>query len=410
MTAMLWGYIRVEVRGAMPEGFLNRCAGAGIPFWDAKPVDDYTLRVCMPWRSWKQAESLGLRCGCELQLLARRGLPVFVRRSRGRVFFFAGLLLAASLLFLSSLFIWEIDIQGCDAVSEAKILNALEECGVELGAFWPMFDQDLIRSEALLQLPELHWITVNSFGSRATVLVKERVPAPELLDETAPTALVAARDGIVDALRVTEGRTLVEQHQTVLRGQELVSAAMPGFRPALRLVHASGEVYARTWYENSAVATLSVSEKVPVGEPKSTWSLLCGDRVINILQNASQEWEECDKITTNHYLEIPGLFRFPIGLRKTVSQAYDTVVRVREAADLQAQLEEQLLRQLQAEIGETGEIRNYQFTASCVEDRLTVTLLAECREQIAVERPLSEEECRQYQQQAETPEQVSEQA
>lgn len=166
-------------------------------------MDDYTLRVCMPWRSWKQAESLGLRCGCELQLLARRGLPVFVRRSRGRVFFFAGLLLAASLLFLSSLFIWEIDIQGCDAVSEAKILNALEECGVELGAFWPMFDQDLIRSEALLQLPELHWITVNSFGSRATVLVKERVPAPELLDETAPTALVAARDGIVDALRVT---------------------------------------------------------------------------------------------------------------------------------------------------------------------------------------------------------------
>lgn len=408
MTAILWSYILVEVRGAMPEGFLNRCATAGIPFWNAKPVDDYTLRVSMPWRDWKQAKNLSIRSGCDLRLLARKGLPVFFQRSRGRVFFFTGLLVVASLLFLSSLFIWEIDIQGCNTVSEAKILNTLEECGVKLGAFWPTFNQDLIRSEALLQLPELHWITVNNFGSRATVLVKERVPAPKLLDKTAPTALIATRDGIVDTLRVTEGRTLVEQHQTVLHGQELVSAVMPGFRPALRLVHASGEVYARTWHESSAVAALSISEKVPVNEKTLTWSLLCGNHVINIFQNASQKWEECDKITIDHYLEIPGLFRFPVGLRKTVAHFYDTVIRVREVSELQTKLEEQLLYQLQAEIGETGEIQDYQFTVSCAGDRLTVTLLAECREQIAVEHPLSEEECRQYRQQANSSEITSE--
>ena len=75
------------------------------------------------------------------------------------------LLLTAVLLLLSSLFIWEINVEGNEKLTTGEILRALEECGVKTGTFWPGLDTDEIRCRMLLRLPELGWMTVNVHGS-----------------------------------------------------------------------------------------------------------------------------------------------------------------------------------------------------------------------------------------------------
>ena len=173
----------------------------------------------------------------------------------------------------------------------------------------------------------------------------------------------------------------------------LASAAMPGVSPALRLVHAQGEVYARTWHVSSASAALT-GETRAAGESRSSFALLLGDRVISIFQNSGQDRGECDIITQDSYLGIPGLFRLPLGLRRTTSAAWERRTEARTEEEVAALLERQLLEELTAALGPEGEILSYSFTAGQSEGRLTVTLHAECREQIARETPLTEEECR----------------
>ena len=58
-----------------------------------------------------------------------------------------------------------------------------------------------------------------------------------------------------------------------------------------------------------------------------------------------------------------------------------------DQAAAQALLEEQLLKRLDALIGEDGEVESTQFAARVNGDRLEVTLTAQCLEEIGQERP-----------------------
>ena len=57
----------------------------------------------------------------------------------------------------------------------------------------------------LLEIPELLWITVNVSGCRAYVEVRERVEAPEPVDEREPTNVVARRDGLILDIQAMDG-------------------------------------------------------------------------------------------------------------------------------------------------------------------------------------------------------------
>ena len=205
LVDILRGYAPLTVTGAFPEGLLNRCARAGVVFWDTGRRDDYSMTMTVRARDLKRVRDLALRSQCTLAPARRLGAPTALRRLRRRVALLLGLALCAGALFWSSLHIWEMEVTGNETVSETVILNALQDVGVGIGSFWPSFTSDNIRSEVLVRVPELAWITVNVRGSRGEVIVRERVVKPVVIDEGVPADVVASKAGIVTEVRVLRG-------------------------------------------------------------------------------------------------------------------------------------------------------------------------------------------------------------
>ena len=169
------GYCRVEVCGAFPETVLNACAMQALELWDMKCEDDHTLRFCVYERDLPALEEIARRCMCDMSVLGTAGGSTRRRFLKNHVWLLVSLLVALGILAASSLFIWDIDVYGCDELSEGEVLRALSDCGVDCGAYWPALSVDMIRADMLTRLPELAWMTVNVSGSRAIVLVEERV-------------------------------------------------------------------------------------------------------------------------------------------------------------------------------------------------------------------------------------------
>ena len=316
------GSVECMVRGCLPEKFLNYCAAADIPVLAAENLDADMLRVTLRLRDAERAAHLALRAQCELTQICRRGGRMIGQTLLRRFVPVLCLFIFLCLLTWSKLYIWEISVSGNEQVSTARILNALQECGVGPGSFWPRHTSDNLRSELLVKLPELAWATVNIHGSRAEVIVRERVPKPELFDDDICVDLVAERVGFVTAVQALNGTAKVKPGSAVMPGEVLVAGEADSAFAGQRRLHAVGTVQAETYYELTAAVPVEQVVRSDTGRTHSRWALEIGRQRINFYRNSSKCDAACDKIKKEWQCKAEGLFALPLTLvRESCSES-----------------------------------------------------------------------------------------
>ena len=383
------GSVLYTVTGAFPERFLNLCAQNAVAFWGLEWLDDHTLRLCFARKDAKKARTLAEKVMCEAKAARRVGVPFFLAKFRRRYAFLAGLALAVAAVCVLSRFILTIEVTSNRAVSTAVILSELNRQGVRVGAYGPSIDEKVVSQEALLRIPALSWMAVNLHGTRAEVIVREKVPKPDIVDRTVPSHVVSAATGIITHMEVLEGQPLFQEGDTVLAGEILISGVIDVPEPqyadtdlGTRITHAMGNVWARTWRTLEARIPLEAQVKRYTGEEVTRYSLGILDRRLNFYGNSGISLDKYDKITSSHSLTLPGGRVMPLVLRVERYRGYATEPVALDAEAARTLLEERLLERLDGLVGEDGEVLRTDFTVREENGILVVTLLAECREQI----------------------------
>ncbi len=318
------GTVTLAVRGTETERLLNACMRSELPLRNIWRAEDGSLRLEIAWEEVERFEKLARVSMCETERVSVRGGRESRKRLRRRSALGLLAALCALALTASSLFIWEIDILGNSSISEGEIRRALRECGVAEGCFWPATDVELIRSQMLLRLDQLSWMTLNLSGSRAQVVVLERERAPEMYEERTGADLVAACGGVVRDFSVKNGRTLIERGQIVTEGQTLVSAEMEGSGGSARTVRAAGSVTADTWREIRVQTNCGAVSKARGRGVFVTVGIQAGESRINLLSNGRKVLDECDRIVKEYKIGIKGLFCFPLKLVVEIYRPYES--------------------------------------------------------------------------------------
>jgi len=381
-----WG--RYRVTGAAPDRFLNTCAASGISLSCIECSDALHLTVRLSEKDAANAKMLALRTQCTVECIARGG----IKKWRSILLLrFAPILCALLIvcgLAWSTLFIWSIRVTGNEQVPAAVILDALRECGVSEGSFWPNFSSDEIRSQLLLELPQLAWATVNIHGSEAEVIVRERVDKPEIFDAHAPTDVVADKTGFLTKLLVYNGTPAAQRGQAVLKGEMLISGTAGSTYSGERQVHAAGTAQAETYYEMTAIAPAKIGKKSSTGEKKTRWAVRIGKKRYNFSGNSSICAADCDKIVSVYQLGIAGLFSVPISLVRETYSPFDAVSQPADAALLCRAMKDALSADLHRSIGEEGAVESSFWSSAVTDGYCTVCLRARCFEQIGVDRAI----------------------
>lgn len=387
------GYAEIKVVGASPEAVLNRCAEECIPFWSVNCEDSFTLVFRTSLKDAGKIRTFADRCCCDIEIISRRGFPISAKRIKNHRVMWALPALLCAVLIVASLFVWKIEVVGNDTVSETEIMNALSESGVYIGSFWPKYEADMIRSRVLLRLPELKWIGVSIFGSRVVVQVREATEIPELFDGDTPVRIVAAESGIIERLDALRGMALLKDGDTAVFGDTIIDGIVLSDRDGeTRIVHAKGSVFARTWYEISAIMPLSFEEKVYSGKTARQFAVIWGDKRINFFGSSRIIDGGCDIIVKEYNLGIKGLFSMPVSLISETARYYDAVESWYSQAEIKTALSDALEAELNKRIGDGGEIFESNITYARTGDFAVATLRAECRQDIADEQEISQYE------------------
>lgn len=390
----LRGSVRISITGAFPERFLNLCAQKAVAFWQLEWVDANTLRLRIARKDVKFLRTIAERTGCDLNLERRAGVPYFLARFRKRYALLVGFALALATACVLSRFILTIEVTGNSRVSTAAILSELQRQGVTIGTYGPSINERDVSHAILITLKDLSFLSINLHGTRAEVIVREADPAPTLVDENIPTDVVSTATGIITQMEVLAGEAKFKEGDTVLTGETLISGVVDIKEPAystgdlgVMLVHAQGRVYARTWRTIRSTIPLQAEIKSYTGREKNRYSLTLLGHRINFYGNGGISFPEYDKISKKQTLILPGGMVLPVTFSRETYRDYTTVETPLNADAAEALLKTDLQQALQNAVGD-GKVLRTDYSTVRENGFLTVTILAECSEQIAKEVPM----------------------
>lgn len=389
-TDLLRGYVRVRVESAWPERILNLCAARGIALREPKWTSASELRFAVARRDFRAFRQALKNTDARWSLERKAGAPYFFARFRRRYALLAGLTACIALLIVNSLFIWDFEVSGNDTVPDEKILRVLAENGVRRGTFVHSFRSQDICNRALPDLPQLSWLTVNVRGCRAYVVVRERVLPPEIVNHRAPTNVVSKRAALVTRVLALDGRAMVQKDAIVQKGQLLISGVaeiddvMQPNAPT-RFLAGKGEVWGRTWHSLSVKIPLTYEAKCYTGAEKHEYAILWGEKRLKFQKDSSNIGVNCDKIINQSKWQLFGTIALPVTWETETYLPYETQALTRTREQAEAMGRAVLEGQLAALLGELGSVTSTQFTAKQQGQMLTVTMSAECLEQIGEE-------------------------
>ena len=381
------GQVWLRVTCPYPERVLNLCSARKLAFWDLDWEGAETFTCRMSRGDHRVLSRAAEKLDCTIEIVRREGAPYTLAKLRHRQALAVGIAACGAAVLIGSFFVWDIQIAGNETVPREVILRSLENNGVHRGCFGFALNGEDIRNHVLLEIPELSWVAVNVSGCRANVEVRERRTAPKPLDRKTPCNLVARRDGLVLRVQALGGTAAVLRGMSVTRGQLRISGVEDTAPYGARLTAGLGRVEGRTWYTLTANVPLTEAAKRYTGEEKRLRSLIFGTRRIKFFSNSSIDAGKCDKMTARTPVCVFGL-PLPVTLETETLRFYETEIVACDPAQRQAETGAVLEQYLHSLVDAYGTVTAAQGSSRVRGDVLTVTLSAECREELGTRVPI----------------------
>ena len=195
LLKFLKGYVVIRLTGYSPERFLNLCSHHGIILWGLRSVGT-EYEMCISISGFRKLRPLVHKTRTKVVILKRHGLPFILHRYRNRKLFAGGALLAAALLYVLSLFIWNIHVEGNYSLSDEVILNYLESVQVVHGMARRDVHGEEIEAGLREHFPEITWTSAEVKGTRLIIHVQENEDSvPEEIPDEEPADLVSGAMG-----------------------------------------------------------------------------------------------------------------------------------------------------------------------------------------------------------------------
>ena len=125
--------------------------------------------------------------------------------------------------------------------------------------------------------------------------------------------------------------------------------------------------------------------------------MILGSNRLNFYSDSSIFEDSCDTIIMDYHLCMKNVFSLPVRLIVQRCEYWEPVSKKSDGAHLTEYGKEVLHTELLRRLGEDGKMVTETYAAQTGTDAVTVTVMAECLENIGVEIPISETELRRIQ-------------
>ena len=333
-------YVKFEGLGGFQEKFIGKLIENNIQLYDISHSKAAIYALIKP-RDYITVCRTGKKYGVRVRVRERQGLYFRLYNYRRRWGLVLGALCCCGVITILSQFIWDIKISGNERVSDTEICRSLEQHGVKPGAGRLSFDTKVCELNAMLEISDLSWISVEREGSRVYVKVSETdVPEKEEIPIDAPCNIISDCDGQLISAIVRRGALQVEKGSAVRKGQLLVSGTIDDNGGNVVYVHSDADLTVRCEQLEEFYLPFVQTKKTADGEQHYSSYLLLGGFYLPLpWESYSSDSFDNIKYTEETYnISIFGI-QTPFKLRKGTYTEYTEQEVKYTSRDIMSQLE-----------------------------------------------------------------------
>lgn len=227
--------------------FVNLCRNNGMELRHLVRREN-AIQMEIDAENFKKLRPLVRKTHVKIHILNRHGPAFFFYRHKRRWWFLLGMTVFAGMIYILSLFVWQIDIDGNSKYTDALILQALSQMNVRTGCRKSEIDLPKIEEELRIMYNEITWVSASIAGTKLQIELREgdlkisgssgggqtgnvkRVENRENNPKTQngesetdlPANLVADEDAIITNLVVRRGTVAVRYGDEVKKGDVLI--------------------------------------------------------------------------------------------------------------------------------------------------------------------------------------------
>ena len=271
------GYVILQIEGVYPERLVSLLEAQTVPLWDVHRPRPGALVCTLPARDFPRLRSLNRRCRCRVHILKKGGWRFLLRRLWYRRVLVLGMAVLLLLTHWASRRVWFVEVQGCERMDEAVLLEALREQGICQGRDLCKLPLSDLADFVAARYEELAFVELHVDGVFLRIRVREALAEGERLDQNVPCDLVSTREGVVTKVSAYGGRAQVKVGDKVKKGQLLIAGRVTARDGSMTYTtHAYGEVLAAVLYKAQVEAPKTQVEWAETGEESPCAALYLG--------------------------------------------------------------------------------------------------------------------------------------
>ncbi len=325
---LIWfrGFLIIRIHGTAPERFINLCSNKKIYIWDLKHTgSDYQFHIIA--KNYKLLKPIAKKTGIVPKIVHKHGFPFLLHRYKKRVGFFTGVIICCLLVYIMSLYIWDINILGGSKYTPDAMLKFLQENDIYTGIKKNEVNCQEIEEEIRLAYLDIGWVSAEIKGTRLIIKITEtNMPAPAQI-AIDPSHIVATKDSIIKYIITRAGTPQVKVGDVVKKGDTLVSGIITiksDFDEILSLhpTVADADIICKSFYDYYEAFPMEYSDKVFTGATKKGYYISFFGKKL-FLYNPRNSYSTYDIIVNENTFHITDSFYLPFRYGSILTREYE---------------------------------------------------------------------------------------
>ena len=370
----VFGYVKIEVKGFAPERFMNLLIKNEIVIWNVEQTENGYI-FFIGRKNLLNIKTYLQKTNMKINILDRVGVPYFFRRNQRRAAFAMGSLIFCAIIYVMSLFIWDIKVTGENKIVAQELLKHIEENYIPLGTLKKDVDCSKLESKLRKDFEQISWISCELKGTGLIVNIEEGSNTDISEKTNVSGDLIAKKNAVITKMITRQGTPVAKVKDKVKKGDILISGTIYIYDDNNEVIEtnyiaADGDIYGKTTYKYSDHIDLNYYEKEYPDEPIKHITLFfmdyCLTPYLPKIENVNY-----DTYSQVRKLKIFNNFYLPVGYKIITRSPYVMKAKTRDENTAKNILNERLKKKL-AEFDEKGlEILKNNVTIEMQDGKMT---------------------------------------